>query len=212
MKEIKLLNGTGIEVMKDGVLLKGNSISFETDDVSVVVIKDGNKFSVSQSDGHGLESTIDTIDDEEAKVTDTTHVPTNHELEQMSIKEINGEILNKKRDLQNEREKLESLYIIRSSKIKYIFNKNIVNTIKFNESNPSVDIVVLEDGTFVIVDADELLTNPEKYVFDADGLKARIVEGHIFGRYVIVEQTTPSGIYHQFVDEETFRTPISERV
>jgi len=81
MKEIKLLNGTGIEVMKDGVLLKGNSISFETDDVSVVVIKDGNKFSVSQSDGHGLESTIGAIDDEEVKVTDTTHVPTNRELE-----------------------------------------------------------------------------------------------------------------------------------
>lgn len=81
MKEIKLLNGTGIEVMKDGVLLKGNSISFETDDVSVVVIKDGNKFSVSQSDGHGLESTIGAIDGEEVKVTDTTHVPTNHELE-----------------------------------------------------------------------------------------------------------------------------------
>ncbi|CUW06658.1 hypothetical protein [Leuconostoc gasicomitatum] len=81
MKEIKLLNGTGIEVTKDGVLLKGNSISFETDDVSVVVIKDGNKFSVSQSDGHGLESTIDTIDDEDVKVTDTTHVSTNRELE-----------------------------------------------------------------------------------------------------------------------------------
>ncbi|MBZ5958152.1 hypothetical protein [Leuconostoc gasicomitatum] len=79
MKEIKLLNGTGIEVTKDGVLLKGNSISFETDDVSVVVVRDGSKYSLSQSDENGFKSTIDTIDDEED--TDTKHVPTNRELE-----------------------------------------------------------------------------------------------------------------------------------
>lgn len=81
MKEIKLLNGTGIEVTKDGVLLKGNSISFETDGVSVVVVKEGSKFSLMQSDGKGLKTTIGDIDDEEVKVTDTTHVKTNHELE-----------------------------------------------------------------------------------------------------------------------------------
>ncbi|SPJ44090.1 hypothetical protein [Leuconostoc carnosum] len=81
MKEIKLLNGTGIEVTKEGVLLKGNSISFETDDVSVVVVRDGNKFSLMQSNGKGLTTTIGDIDDEEVEDTDTTHVPTNHELE-----------------------------------------------------------------------------------------------------------------------------------
>lgn len=81
MKEIKLLNGTGIEVTKDGVLLKGNSISFETDDVSVVVVRDGSKFSLMQSDGKGFETTVSDIDDQEVKATDTTHVPTNHELE-----------------------------------------------------------------------------------------------------------------------------------
>lgn len=81
MKEIKLLNGTGIEVTKDGVLLKGNSILFSTESVDVVVLKDGNKYSVSQSYNRTLKSCIGDIDDEEVKATDTTHVPTNHELE-----------------------------------------------------------------------------------------------------------------------------------
>lgn len=81
MKEIKLLNGNGIEVTKDGVLIKGGNISFQTNGVSVILLNDGNKFSVSESDGNILKTTVDTIDDEEVKVTDTTHVPTNRELE-----------------------------------------------------------------------------------------------------------------------------------
>lgn len=211
MKEIKLLNGTGIEVTKDGVLLKGVNISFTIDGVSVVLLKDGDKYSLSQSDENGFKSTIDTINDQE--VTDTTHVPTNRELEQMSIKEINGEILNKKHDLQNEREILESLYGIRGYELNHIFNKNIVNTIKFNESNPSVDIIVIEDGTFVIVDGDKLLTNPEEYVFDNNELKAVLVKNvGYFGDYVAVQQTTPSGRYRQPVSEKLFRTLVSERV
>lgn len=79
MKEIKLLNGAGIEVTKDGVLLKGDSISFETDDVDVFVFKNGNNFSVQQSNDSAFTTTTGIVDDEE--VTDTTHVPTNHELE-----------------------------------------------------------------------------------------------------------------------------------
>lgn len=79
MKEIKLLNGTGIEVTRDGVLLKGVNISFTIDGVNVILLKDGDKYSLSQSDENGFKSTIDTINDQE--VTDTTHVPTNHELE-----------------------------------------------------------------------------------------------------------------------------------
>lgn len=79
MKEIKLLNGTVIEVTKDGVLIKGDNIRFKIDGVGVIMLKDDDKYFVSQGDGDELESTTGIFDDEE--VEDTTHVPTNHELE-----------------------------------------------------------------------------------------------------------------------------------
>ncbi|MGR8826058.1 hypothetical protein N2E09_00375 [Leuconostoc citreum] len=100
------------------------------------------------------------------------------------------------------------------------FQKNLQNAILFEKRNPDKDIVVLHDGSFMIVDPDKLLSNPEGYDFSYDNHEGNVKACKNHGRafqsqgeeVVILTQEINKIKYCQTVSKEIFNTPISERI
>ncbi|ADG39908.1 hypothetical protein LKI_01825 [Leuconostoc kimchii IMSNU 11154] len=103
-----------------------------------------------------------------------------------------------------------------------VYETNIKDTILFQETNPDKDIIVLHDGSFIIVNSDKLLSDPEGYDFSYDNhkgnVKARKMHVGAFELYetldkiIILTQEFDSLKYVQSVSKETFDTPISKRI
>lgn len=110
---------------------------------------------------------------------------------------------------------LDKLKVIKSNKEHSIIKQNIKETTVFEKDNPDKDIIVLHDGTFIIVERAELLSEPEKYDFSYDfkgkNIKAVSKDLGFSGRTVFIIETTESGRYQSAVNDHVFDTPAAER-
>lgn len=61
MTEFKLNNGQGIELTKDGILIKGNHIEI---DGNITIVKDDKHANIVEQDDKSIKASIVTIDDE----------------------------------------------------------------------------------------------------------------------------------------------------
>lgn len=135
--------------------------------------------------------------------------------EGMSVSELNAYVNKLNAVMSMNQTELDKLKVIKSNKEHSIINQNIKETTMFEKDNPDKDIVVLHDGTFIIVERAELLSEPENYDFSYDfkgkNIKAVSKDLGFFGRTVFIIETTESGKYQSAVNDYVFDTPAAER-
>lgn len=135
--------------------------------------------------------------------------------EEMSVSELNAYINKLNAVMFMNQSELDKLKVIKSNKEHLIINQNIKEATMFEKDNTDKDIILLHDGSFIIVERAELLSEPESYDFSYDfkgkNIKAVSKDLGFFGRTVFIIETTESGKYQSAVNDSVLDTPAAER-